>query len=85
MTSSTSDTSEDEYERKKKSEEEENKSEFDLLDEQMVASIQQFQIDDVAGNSLKPIRYESMVFLDQSQWYQISNLNYYLFKSKTMG
>ena len=83
--SSSSDTSEDEYERKEKSEEKENYSEFDLLDEQMVASIQQFQIDDVAGNSLKPIRYESMVFLDQSQWYQISNLNYYLFKSKTMG
>ena len=81
--SSSSDSSEDEYERKEKSEEEENYSEFDLLDEQ-VASIQQFQIDDVAGNSLKPIRYESMVFLDQSQWYQISNLNYHLFKSKTM-
>ena len=54
---------------KTKPEEEENYSEFDLLDEQMVASIQQFKMNDITENSSEPIRYESMASLDQSQWY----------------
>ena len=53
----------------KKSEDEENYSEFDLLDEQMVASIQQFKMNDTAENFSGPIRYGSIASLDQSQWY----------------
>ena len=47
---------------------EENYSEFDLLDEQMVVSVQQLKMDDAKIKYSKPIRYESTAFLDQSQW-----------------
>ena len=46
---------------------EENYSEFDLLDEQMGAY--NFKLDGVEIKSSKPIHYESIIFLDQSQWY----------------
>ena len=56
---------------------EENYSEFDLLDEQMVVSVQQLKMDDAKIKYSKPIRYESTAFLDQSQWLPFFLLFYF--------
>lgn len=46
-----------------------NYDEYDLLDEQIVASLQQITMDD--SNSSVPIRYQSFAVVDQSRWYNI--------------
>ena len=46
-----------------------NYVEYDLLDEQIVASLQQITLDD--DYSSAPIRYQSIVVVDQSRWYNV--------------
>ena len=51
-----------------------NYAEYDLLDEQIVASLQQMTMDDT--NYSVPIRFQSIAFVDQSRWYNIFLLYY---------
>ena len=46
-----------------------NYAEYDLLDEQIVASLQQITMSET--DSSVPTRYQSLAVVDQSRWYNI--------------